>query len=333
MRTLRALAVGALLFLGVAACGSSTTVSSSTDSGGTSTGAGGPYPRVIHHAMGDTEIKSEPKRVLALDQSFVDAVLTLGTEVIGYTTYRSIEGGLPSYLAPVMAKAKNAVSVGTLQAPSLEKIAALKPDLIVSAKVRHEALYGRLSQIAPTVFSETTGAIWKDNLRLVGRALGKEALAEQKIADYQARAAKIGEEIKAKNGGTPPTISIVRFAGEPTARLYVEKSYSGIVLKDAGFVRPEGQPTVSDAIAVDLSEERIPEMDADHIFVSAYDDPAAAAAPVKQKFEANPLWNRLKGEKHEVSDTTWMTAVGIQGAHAILDDLAMIFGVALTRSP
>ncbi|WP_370023951.1 ABC transporter substrate-binding protein [Planotetraspora sp. GP83] len=277
--------------------------------------------------MGDTEIKREPKRVLALDQSFVDAVLTLDTEVIGYTTYRSIEGGLPSYLAPVMAKAKNAVSVGTLQAPSLEKIAALKPDLIVSAKVRHEALYGKLSQIAPTVFSETTGAIWKDNLRLVGRALGKESLAEQRIADYQTRAAKIGEEIKAKNGGTPPTISIVRFAGEPTARLYVEKSYSGIVLKDAGFVRPSGQPTVSDAIAVDLSEERIPEMDADHIFVSAYDDPAAAAAPVKQKFEANPLWNRLKGEKHQVSDTTWMTAVGIQGAHAVLDDLATIFGV------
>jgi iron complex transport system substrate-binding protein len=45
--------------------------------------------------------------------------------------------------------------------------------------------------------------------------------------------------------------------------LYVEKSYSGIVLKDVGFPRPEGQPTKQDAIAVDVSQERIGELDAD----------------------------------------------------------------------
>ncbi|NUT10747.1 MAG: iron siderophore-binding protein, partial [Nonomuraea sp.] len=32
-------------------------------------------------------------------------------------------------------------------------------------------------------------------------------------------------------------------------------------------------------------------------------------------------------EKHEVSDLTWMSAVGLQGAHAMLDDLARLFGV------
>src|SRR5690606_18380625 len=121
----------------------------------------------------------------ALDQSFVDAVLTLETPVVGYTTYRAIEEGLPGYLQPLVAEhGSEAVSVGTLQDPSLEQIAALQPDLIVSAKVRHEDLYDELSRIAPTVFSETTGAIWKDNLRLVGQALGEEQLAEDRIAEY-----------------------------------------------------------------------------------------------------------------------------------------------------
>jgi iron complex transport system substrate-binding protein len=107
--------------------------------------------------------------------------------------------------------------------------------------------------------------------------------------------------------------------------LYVEKSYSGIVLKDVGFPRPEGQPTKQDAIAVDVSQERIGELDADQIFVATYADPSAEAS--KEKFVGNPLWGKLKGDKREVSDVTWMTAVGIQGAHAILDDVAKFFAV------
>ncbi|MFF3668857.1 ABC transporter substrate-binding protein [Microtetraspora malaysiensis] len=332
MRALRALGAGIVLAMAVAACGSSTTATDPGNASGTTeatSAAQTGYPRVVEHAMGKTEVKAQPKRVVALDQSFVDAVLTLDTEVVGYTQYRSIEEKLPDYLRPVLANAANAVPVGTLEAPSLEKIAELKPDLIVSAKVRHEALYDKLSAIAPTVFSETTGAIWKDNLRLVGKALGKEDLAEQRISAYEARAAKIGEEIKEKNGGKMPTVSIVRFAGEPTVRLYVENSYSGVVLKDVGFPRPEGQPTVTDTIMVEISEERIADLDADHIFVSSYQDPAADET--KKKFTANPLWGKLKGEKHDVSDQTWMSAVGMQGAHVILDDLAAAFGVDPAR--
>ncbi|WP_066946093.1 ABC transporter substrate-binding protein [Microtetraspora fusca] len=332
MRALRALGAGIVLAMAVAACGSSTTATDPGNASGTpeaTSAAQAGYPRVIEHAMGKTEVKAQPKRVVALDQSFVDAVLTLDTEVVGYTQYRSIEEKLPDYLQPVLANAANAVPVGTLEAPSLEKIAALKPDLIVSAKVRHEALYDKLSAIAPTVFSATTGAIWKDNLRLMGKALGKEDLAEQRINAYETRAAKIGEEIKEKNGGKMPTVSIARFAGEPTVRLYVENSYSGVVLKDVGFPRPEGQPTVTDTIMVEISEERIADLDADHIFVSSYQDPSADET--KKKFTANPLWGKLKGEKHDVSDTTWMSAVGMQGAHAILDDLATTFGVDPAR--
>ncbi|MFI7703489.1 ABC transporter substrate-binding protein [Nonomuraea sp. NPDC049480] len=325
MRPLRAL-VGALLVAGLAACGSSEPAATTTSTADT---ASTPF-RTVKHAMGETKIPAQPKRVVALDQSFVDAVLTLETPVVGYTTYRSLDDKLPDYLGTVAAEyGKEATPVGTLEQPSLEKIMALKPDLIVSAKVRHEALYDKLSKIAPTVFSETTGAIWKENIRLMGQTLGKEELADTKIKEYEDRAAKIGTAIKEKDGKLP-TISIVRFAGEPTVRLYVEKSYSGIVMKDVGFPRPDGQPTVQDTIAVDVSQERIPDLDADHIFVSTYQDPSAEEP--KEKFVGNPLWAKLKGEKREVADLTWMTAVGIQGAHSILDDVAKFFGVDPART-
>ncbi|GAA3092254.1 ABC transporter substrate-binding protein [Streptosporangium carneum] len=329
MRALRALTVGvagAVLSAGLAACGSSAP-STTADAGATPAPAASgtaAFPRTIKHAMGETVIPAAPIRVVALDQSFVDAVLTLDTDVVGFTTYRAIDDKLPDYLTSVLDNAKEAKSVGTLEQPSLEQIIALKPDLIVSAKVRHEALYDKLSKIAPTVFSETTGAIWKENLRLMGQTLGKEDLAEQRLKAYQDRAATIGESVKKKEGDLP-TVSVVRFAGEPTVRLYVENSYSGLVLKDVGFPRPKDQPTTTETIAVDISQENISQLDADHIFVAAYPDPTVE--PIKKKFEANPLWGKLKGAKHDVSDVTWMSAVGIQGAHAILDDLATTFGV------
>ncbi|MFE3453331.1 ABC transporter substrate-binding protein [Nonomuraea sp. NPDC059194] len=330
MNAFRAVAMGvagAVLSLGLAACGSTTTAADQPAE--TQSSGAAPF-RVIKHAMGETKIPTQPKRVVALDQSFVDAVLTLETPVVGYTTYRSIHDKLPDYLGAVAAEyGKEATPVGSLEEPSLEKIMALKPDLIVSAKVRHEALYAKLSQIAPTVFSETTGAIWKENLRLMGQALGKEDLADTRINAFEERAAKIGEEIKKKDGKLP-TVSVVRFAGEPTTRLYVENSYSGIVLKDVGFPRPDNQPKDPKKIAVDISQERIAEFDADHIFVSTYADPSAEEP--KKQFVNNPLWGKLKGQKHDVTDATWMSAVGIQGAHSMLDDLAKIFEVDPARA-
>jgi iron complex transport system substrate-binding protein len=313
VKLIPAIAFGALLTL-AAACGSAPQAAP----------ADAPF-RVVTHAMGETAVPTQPKRVVALDQSFVDAALTLETPLVGYTTYRAIEGGLPEYLGPLAARyGTEAVSVGRLEEPSLEQVAALEPDLILSAKVRHEALYGQLSRIAPTVFSETTGPTWKENLSLAGRALGKEDLAETRIADYERRATGIGREIAAASGGALPTVSIVRFAGEDTVRLYSEKSYSGIVLHDVGFPRPAAQPT-TDKIAVDVSPERILDLDADHIFVATWPD-ATTDGP-KAQFTSNPLWSRLTGAQHDVDDLTWMSAVGLQGAHTVLDDVARTFSV------
>jgi iron complex transport system substrate-binding protein len=317
VKLIPAIAFGALLTL-AAACGSAPQAAP----------ADAPF-RVVTHAMGETAVPTQPKRVVALDQSFVDAALTLETPLVGYTTYRAIEGGLPEYLGPLAARyGTEAVSVGRLEEPSLEQVAALEPDLILSAKVRHEALYGQLSRIAPTVFSETTGPTWKENLRLAGRALGKEDLAETRIADYERRATGIGREIAAASGGALPTVSIVRFAGEDTVRLYSEKSYSGIVLHDVGFPRPAAQPT-TDKIAVDVSPERILDLDADHIFVATWPD-ATTDGP-KAQFTSNPLWSRLTGAQHDVDDLTWMSAVGLEGAHTVLDDLARTFSVDALR--
>lgn len=294
-------------------------------------GDGTSYPLTIEHAMGKTEIQSRPQTVAALDSSYVDAALALEAEVVAYTRYRT--DGLPEYLAEDAAKyAKNAKAVGDLANPNLEELATIGPDLIVSAKVRHEQIYDELSKIGPTVFSVTTGPTWKDNIRLLGRALGKEELANSKIAAYEARARKVGDAIRAKVGHNP-TISLARFVGgEQTVRLYTEKSFpGGVLFADAGLARPQGQPT-SEKIAVDLSQEQISSLDAERIFVSTWADPKNESQKIKEQYSANPLWGQLKGQKQDVTDLVWVASVSLQGAHAMLDDLAKGFGVDPARS-
>ncbi|MFK0072838.1 ABC transporter substrate-binding protein [Arthrobacter woluwensis] len=314
---LATVAVGTLLAL--TACGGTTGAPAS------SAAADSSFPKTIEHAMGSTTIESKPVRVATLDPSYTDAALALGADIAGFTIYRKGDVSFPDYLGDVSGQTKDAIDVGSLAEPSLDKILDAKPDLIVSAKVRHEALYGQLNKIAPTVFSATTGPTWKQNIVMLGDALGKKDLAEKLISEYEARAKKVGAEILAKKPGL--TYSYLRFSGEDTARLYSSTSFFGEIMKDAGIPRPAGQPDSKDTIFTPLSQEKLLDADAGLVVISATSSGGDKAIALKQKFTSNPLWKSLKGEVLEVSDTVFATSVSLQGANAALTKLADHFGV------
>ncbi|OLT44094.1 hypothetical protein BJF85_20495 [Saccharomonospora sp. CUA-673] len=276
--------------------------------------------------MGETTVEERPQKVAALDSSYADAAASLETEVVAYTKYPSSDG-LPDYLGEDKQYLEGAKDVGALESPNVEALYDVQPDLIVSAKVRHEAIHSKLSNVAPTVFSESTGATWKDNIRLLAEALGKEDLAERKIGEYEERAKAIGDAIEQKEGSMP-TYSLVRFMeGEQTVRLYASNSFPAIVMNDVGLKRPEGQPDSKDEINVDVSQEDIAKLDADEVFVSSYADATQQAEDPRKRFESNPLWGKLSGELADVDDETWYVSVSLQGAHAMLDDIAEKYGV------
>ncbi|PSS43580.1 iron-siderophore ABC transporter substrate-binding protein [Arthrobacter woluwensis] len=311
------------LLLALTACGGSTSAAPPTTSSGE-----GPYPKTIEHAMGSTTLDKKPLRVATLDASYTDAALALGAEVAAYTTYRKGDENFPAYLGDVSTLTKNAVNVGALAEPSLDKILEAQPDLIVSAKVRHEALYGQLSKIAPTIFSASTGPTWKQNIVMLGDALGKKDYAQQLITEYQERAKKVGTAILAKKPGL--TYSYVRFAGEDTARLYSSSSFLGEIMKDAGIPRPTGQPDSQDKIMVELGQEKITQADAGLIITSAFGQDTGEGAKSRaqmDKFMSNPLWKSLKGQVLKADDRVFATSVSLQGAHGVLTRLAETFGV------
>src|SRR5690606_12424764 len=276
-------------------------------------GAGGGDSTTIEHAMGETVIESEPSTVVVLDTSYLDSAIALERDVVRRTDYAG-GGGLRDYLGEEgKTYAGGAEVVGSLEAPDLAKIAELQPDLILSAKVRHEDVYDQLAKIAPTVFSETTGATWQENHRLVGEAVGN---------------AELGEDIAEANGGEAPTMTLARFAGELTVRLYGAESFPGIIQSDVGLPAPKDAPKPPEGeIMVPLGPEEILDLDADHIYVSTWDDGTGDSADKAEEFTGNPLWDQLEGEKHEVDDNVWVSSVSLQGAHAVRDEMAEVYGV------
>lgn len=321
LRRPAALALVAAAALALTACGGSSAASSGTTEQAASDAS---YPRTIEHHKGTTEVPAKPQRIVALDNSLVEAVVLLERPLVGgISSYRDLTG-FPPYLGEAVAETEE---VGPLETPDLEAVAALEPDLIVSATVRHDALYDELSAIAPTVFVETTGPIWRENITFLGEVLGEQDKAAQVLDDYRTRAQALGEAINDKAGN--PTVSVVRFLDGPT-RLYQKSSFSGHILADMGLARPASQDV--EDFAAEIGEEQIRQADADHIFVTSYSGGEAS----KERFVRNPLWGQLEGVQagnvHEVEDAIWMTSVSVQGAHLVMDDLAKTFGVEDFRS-
>lgn len=316
---IRAVVAAVVASCALAAC-------SPSDDGGSDSGLSGSAgaERTITHAMGTAEVTDEIDTVVALDRGLLDAAIALDLNVVGYTEI-SGSNGIPNYFGEDgRSSTGEAVSVGTLSEPSLERISELAPDAILSAKVRHEDIYEPLSRIAPTIFVEETGETWKENLLFVGEAIGRLDEAERLIADYEDRAQRIGDRVREQRGGNP-SVTVVRFLDEPT-RIYREDTYIGVIMSDLGFERNEASSGTG--FNTEISEEQIGLMDADHIFISTYGDEEKVSERTKEEFERNPLWGKLKGEITEVDDGTWMSAVGLYGANAVLDDVAETFGVS-----
>ncbi|MER5935926.1 iron-siderophore ABC transporter substrate-binding protein [Streptomyces sp. NPDC001928] len=272
----------------------------------------GQWPRTIEHAMGETVIESQPKRVVVLDVGELDNVVSLGIKPVGLApTEGSPE--LPSYLKKDAGEPAN---VGTINNLNLEAIAGLKPDLILGSQLRAADKYDELSKIAPTVFSIRPGFTWKENYLLNAAALDRTAEAKAKLATYDKKV----DALDAKLGAKKPTVSMVRYLPDGVIRLYANASFIGTILKDAGIPRPKNQDI--EDLAAEVSAENIDQADADYIFTGVYGD---AKATDKSRAQGNPLWKNLRavkdGHAYDVPDETWYLGLGVTAAHEVLADL------------
>lgn len=270
--------------------------------------------RTIEDAMGTTEIPESPKNIVILTNEGTEALLALGVKPVGAVT-----GFGGDWYDHTKADLEGVKAVGKETSVNVEAIAALKPDLIIGNKMRHEKIYDQLKSIAPTVFSDTLRGEWKDNFKFYAKVLNKEADGDKAINDYEDRIKSISETYKDKLN---TEISLVRFMDGKT-RIYLGDTFSGTILKEIGFKRPATQQG-TDFVA-EIGKERLNEADGDVMFYFTYEIGDGKGNAREEEWLSDPLFkslNVVKNNKaYRVDDTIWNTAGGIKAANLMLDDL------------
>jgi iron complex transport system substrate-binding protein len=245
------------------------------------------FPLTIEHKYGKTAIASVPKRIVTVGLTDHDALLALGVVPVGTTEWF---GKHPSAVWPwaqdKLGGAKPEL-VGDGSTISFEKIAALKPDLILALYAGlTEEHYKTLSQIAPTVAQPGSyvdyGIPWQELTRTVGKIVGQAAEADQLVNGVEARFAKTRAD-------HPEFVGASAVVATPYEGIYVygPEDARGRFLTALGFKLPEGLVEITGKeFGGNLSMERADLLDVD---VIVWLDAKDAKGPL-----GGPLYSSLK---------------------------------------
>ncbi|WP_433136459.1 iron-siderophore ABC transporter substrate-binding protein [Actinomadura nitritigenes] len=290
MRTLtRRLAATGALVLGLAltaACGGDDEPATAS-----SGGAAGSFPVTITGKLGSATVKSAPKRIVALGEVDQDALLALGVRPVGMVELTGIQkDGLAPWSAPKVTGERPALLTAGDSGFDLEKIAALRPDLILAGgDFTIDKEYGKLSKLAPTVAYQTGPAedSWQQITRQVAKAVGRSADGEKVVAAAEAKIASVKTSHPGLQGKGFALTSVF-----PSGDIGVMKSKDDTSVKlfqQFGMVLPDKLSKLpGDGFAAELSMEKLPVLDTDVLLSYYNDDPAT-----QKKFEGNKLFSGL----------------------------------------
>lgn len=272
--------------------------------------------RIIHHAMGDTCVPTNPQRVVVWGGTELDPVLALGVKPIA---------GNPHVLTYIQEKLppeqwQGIENIDSPQGPNFEYLLELKPDLILGHESRIGQVYAQLSQIAPTVLDGSDS--WKDTFQIFAEALNQTEKAQQILNDYNARINAFKAKMRSQ---LPFTISSIEIRADAII-LDTSDSFALGVIQEAGLSLSPALSRYTSQTWV-LSKERLNDLESDAMFFRAWGGIASeqqAAQTELEKLKADPLWKQLQvvqqGKVYAVGD--YFQGGGPITANLILDDLS-----------
>ncbi|MFI5569758.1 ABC transporter substrate-binding protein [Streptomyces sp. NPDC051740] len=302
-----AVVAGALLLTG---CGDD----DGDDAGGKESGT-----RRITDATGrEVDVPAAPKKVVALSEPTLDAALALGVEPVGTTAGRG-QQGVSSYLAD---KAGEAQVVATVAEADLEKVAALRPDLILldeTTAVKGEV--AKLESIAPTVVTAKLNEDWKKAFTATADALNEKAQAEKLLTGFDADVAAAKGELGDNAGAV---VSVIRWQDKAPSVVGRGVGHVGSILTALGLDRPKDQQGVGTGHSEPVSPEKLSTIDGDWLFLGTLGDRADGEKAYAEA-EKVPNFGELEAERAGhvvvVQGSAWNSAGGPLAARIVLDDL------------
>ncbi|MFF8933480.1 iron-siderophore ABC transporter substrate-binding protein [Streptomyces paradoxus] len=296
-RRLAAAVSAATLGVGLlAGCGSDSADKADNKNEGTQAAAAGAFPVTVEHAFGSTKVEKAPQRVVSVGYTDDQTVLAFGIKPVGMVDqYPNPPGKSPDintqwpWVKDKWGDTKPEVVMKNGDSgPNYEKIAALRPDLIVAVYSEiDQAGYDKLSKIAPTVArtkgeKEPFSAPWQDNARHIAKALGKADEGQKMVDDIQGQLDTAKKEHPELGKQTAVALSWYENSVAP----FTSTDVRGRLVSGIGFKYQTGIDKVAgSSFYTKLSPERIDLVDVDHIFV--INDKADTEALKKFKLFAN----------------------------------------------
>ena len=297
------------------------------------------FPVEIGHKFGTTTIPADPERIVTVGYNDHEFVLALGREPVGI---RDWVGVGPVTKVPWarerIARIKPEPKLLSNDELNVEEVAKLKPDLIIGifgGVTKRE--YETLSRIAPTVAPPKGfvdfGAPWQEQLRITGRALGRDDRAKELLSDLEGRF----EQAREQNPEFAGKRGLVPYQFEPgTFGAYTSGDLRTRFIRELGFKIPKRVDELAgDEFYVEFSKEQFRLLDQDVLLM--YGAPRAK----REQVDDDPLFRRLDVFKegrvvYMDNEDTLLGAVGLSTPYSLpyaLDEAVPRLKAALDGDP
>jgi len=243
--------------------------------------------KTITTSTGPVTLTKKPSRIVTLSTSDTEIVYALGGSVVGRPT---------STGTVYPPEAASAVEVGTAHGINFEKLASVKPDLVIASPALKSQESTIRSLGAEVIFnSHNTYPEIQNSVRMFGAILGAEEKAEAIIQEMDQKLAKL-----TKPKQTVKTLIVYGAPGSFVVAL--PTSYPGNFLELAGgqnvadsFPKTQTMPQYAE-----FSLERIIAANPDLIlFITHGGDPDEIKSSFKKEYESNSAWKNLSAVKND----------------------------------
>ena len=277
--------------------------------------------KTIVHDFGTTKLKKVPKRIVILDNLYGEILNPLDITPVGATTGQADSQEFSTLFKKQYKDAK-VVSVGWQGSPDLDKIAELKPDLILMTG-EQEDLYEELSEIAPTVgYQINTDENWDyhETSLKVAEIFDKRDEMKKDLDRLDAREAVFAENVKAKFGNQK--LMYLRVTDNDIR--YYAYGHFGYLYDTYHFNRAETF-NPDDMFQV-IDPDKLKDINPDLLIVQA-----DSQELLDNKLKNTPVWTSLKAVQNNkviyADYSTYMLGFGIVSQEAIMKQISDEWGL------
>jgi iron complex transport system substrate-binding protein len=279
----------------------------------------GKATRTIKHDLGTTTITGSPVRVVALEYSFVDALVAVGLAPVGVADDDKPE----RIIEPIRQKIGKYTSVGLRATPNIQVITSLKPDLIIADSGRHKAIYAQLSKIAPTIAYPSLNGNYQqvlDSEMSSAIALNKCDQMKSRLAEHE----QILTDLKGKAQAGESRKALFAVSSDNQFTAFPPKAYTPGVLSLLGIDSPLPDDT-GDA-TVSLTLETVVATKPDVMFIAGQNGKTLA-----DTWENSPLWRQLpavrNGATYKVDQNVWSRSRGLVASELVASEaVKLLYG-------